>query len=578
MSASLRSFRFCFFGLAPSRETLLLAPIVRTRFQFVVLAGVAIEENDLLFGFTDLRHLLSPIHEERNEPFEVGIVVLTVSVRIRPASNASIRTLDKDVEVILCACPSGVSLRCHWNKERAFDLTLRRNRYLTDLHRSVEPAEVNVERYFICRHHSVVCDDNGSLESALWRAVRITASLNRDGENGRVRFEKEITRQGDLLSGLIPQPQVDQYISNRRARKNRIRHGVWTSGIALAARAFWTGDAEAPASSDASAPSYGAPKDVRIFAVVEPKLKLVQVQRQVLLRDMMVGPDYATLQQAPKRIQVLSMNFAAYILTSRVLDGIVRESEHVQVVITLPFVRRDQINFLAYGLTHKAIEGCGIGVLDHLADDVALTGDRTNDRSLVATQSALTAFLIPVPVLVLSTHIGFVYFNDSHEFLEVGIGQSSTEPMTHKPRRAIRTGTDHPMDLQGADALFAGEHQVQDFKPDQQLVIRVLEDRPADDAEAIVLAVLTEPMKRSRVELVDGGIAATQALHAVGPAMFHQISLTGGFIWEEGVKVRKRHLANELWFTFLPRRVHEKRIAQMDPRVKSGIFARGFYT
>jgi hypothetical protein len=35
-----------------------------------------------------------------------------------------------------------------------------------------------------------------------------------------------------------------------------LRHVVWTSGIALAARAFWTHDAEAPASSDASASIY----------------------------------------------------------------------------------------------------------------------------------------------------------------------------------------------------------------------------------------------------------------------------------------------------------------------------------
>jgi hypothetical protein len=38
------------FSLAPSREALLLRSIVRTRFQFVVLTPVAVEENDLLCG------------------------------------------------------------------------------------------------------------------------------------------------------------------------------------------------------------------------------------------------------------------------------------------------------------------------------------------------------------------------------------------------------------------------------------------------------------------------------------------------------------------------------------------------
>src|ERR1700722_2195042 len=51
MSASIDRFRLCLFGFAPSREALLLAPIVRVSFQFVVLAGVAVEENDLLRMF-----------------------------------------------------------------------------------------------------------------------------------------------------------------------------------------------------------------------------------------------------------------------------------------------------------------------------------------------------------------------------------------------------------------------------------------------------------------------------------------------------------------------------------------------
>ena len=49
------SFLALGFRLAPSGEALLLVPIVRARFQFVVLTGVAVEENDLLRIF-GLRH------------------------------------------------------------------------------------------------------------------------------------------------------------------------------------------------------------------------------------------------------------------------------------------------------------------------------------------------------------------------------------------------------------------------------------------------------------------------------------------------------------------------------------------
>jgi hypothetical protein len=42
--------------LSLSGKTLFLVSEMRTRFQFIVFAGVAVEVNDLLFGFADFRH------------------------------------------------------------------------------------------------------------------------------------------------------------------------------------------------------------------------------------------------------------------------------------------------------------------------------------------------------------------------------------------------------------------------------------------------------------------------------------------------------------------------------------------
>lgn len=44
------------FYLTPPCEPRFLHAVVRTRFQFIVFAGVAVEVNDLLFGFADFRH------------------------------------------------------------------------------------------------------------------------------------------------------------------------------------------------------------------------------------------------------------------------------------------------------------------------------------------------------------------------------------------------------------------------------------------------------------------------------------------------------------------------------------------
>src|SRR5260370_10120855 len=81
-----------------------------------------------------------------------------------------------------------------------------------------------------------------------------------------------------------------------------LRHGVLTSGKALAARAFWTGDAEAPASSDASASCYRLAENVRILAVIETELKFCEVERQILLAHVVISAHYAALDERPKRI------------------------------------------------------------------------------------------------------------------------------------------------------------------------------------------------------------------------------------------------------------------------------------
>jgi hypothetical protein len=60
----------------------------------------------------------------------------------------------------------------------------------------------------------------------------------------------------------------------------------------LAASVFWS-DAGASASSGASASCYGFTKDVRIFPVIMAELELCEVQRQVLLTDVMIGANAA---------------------------------------------------------------------------------------------------------------------------------------------------------------------------------------------------------------------------------------------------------------------------------------------
>jgi hypothetical protein len=75
---------------------------------------------------------------------------------------------------------------------------------------------------------------------------------------------------------------------------------------------------EAPASQGASARWYSVFKNLWIHTIVEAIGELVQVERQVLPADAVMGSHDAALRQAPERIQIVGVNLPANIFTSTV--------------------------------------------------------------------------------------------------------------------------------------------------------------------------------------------------------------------------------------------------------------------
>ncbi len=76
---------------------------------------------------------------------------------------------------------------------------------------------------------------------------------------------------------------------------------------ALVVSAFWTHDAEASASSDASASTYCRSEDVGILAVVMAKLELGKIKRQIFLAHVMVRAHDSAFEQAPERLIDVSL-------------------------------------------------------------------------------------------------------------------------------------------------------------------------------------------------------------------------------------------------------------------------------
>jgi hypothetical protein len=146
------------------------------------------------------------------------------------------------------------------------------------------------------------------------------------------------------------------------------RHSVSPSGISDSVEpACWMHDAEASASSDASASCYGLSEDVRVFAVIVTELKLIQVERQIFLTDIVVGADHATLEQRPKRFQIIGMYFAAHVLMRFVINMFVRECLR-EFLIASGFIRCNQADFVRHRIADEAAHSIHRSIFDDFAD------------------------------------------------------------------------------------------------------------------------------------------------------------------------------------------------------------------
>jgi hypothetical protein len=106
-------------------------------------------------------------------------------------------------------------------------------------------------------------------------------------------------------------------------------------------------DAEASASSGASASCYGSAENVRILAMVMMELELRQIERQIFGADIVIGADYSALQEAPQRFDVVRVNLAANVLARLVIDRLMVASQ-AKPAISGVRIDRYQINAVAH--------------------------------------------------------------------------------------------------------------------------------------------------------------------------------------------------------------------------------------
>jgi hypothetical protein len=225
----------------------------------------------------------------------------------------------------------------------------------------------------------------------------------------------------------------------------------------------------------------------------------------------------------------------------------------VQLVVAAPSISREQTNSVRNDFAHKAGSGFRSDAFENACDNVALALHRTDDGRLAGSRAATAAALfIPVAIVVLPADVGFVNLDNATEFL-LRLDHCRTDFVAHAMRGFVGPEAKLPLNLERANSLFAGRHQMHDLEPIAERLVCVLEDRARDNAEAIThvaarSALRALPVPLAGMQVIDGGVAAARADNALRPAAGFQISRARILVtdWETGLKFPLRHLVNGL--------------------------------
>lgn len=351
-----------------------------------------------------------------------------------------------------------------------------------------------------------------------------------------------------LPHGPIVSMSLKMVLPTRRAIevKDLLRQFIFSLCRHYTSTLWKDASSEAPASPSASASSYRVSKDVCVLPVVIAELKFRKIERQVLFADVVIGSDDPALEQAPKIVNICRVDISPDVLMTAVVNGLVPIAHVIQRSIASGIICGYQFNIVTHGLTDKVSKRLRAGVLNHFANHVSLAGNRADNSDLAATARNMTP-LVCMAILVLATEIGFVHFNDAHEFKKVGILHRSAKPVAEIPRGLVGTGADLPVNLESAHALLAVEHRIENLKPRSQRILGVFHDSAGQKREAVasLAALRALPVSRT-LQRVHFLVAATRALNARRPAMGKDVLTAGFFRRERFHQLLQRHHMNHL--------------------------------
>ena len=304
-------------------------------------------------------------------------------------------------------------------------------------------------------------------------------------------------------------------------------------------------------------------ENVRVLAVVIPELEFSDIERHVFAAHFVERPDHAALEDRPEALNGVGMDRADDVLPSRVVDNFVLRKFVGKMLIADPMIRNEEADLFRDAIANEGREGIGSNVRDHTRHHVApaLHGSCDNRLALSARTAASVPALAFMSVLGLPADEGLIHFHYAHELAEFLIGEAGSDAVAHVERGLIGAETHDAIDLQGGDALLAGEHHVDDAEPLPKWLVRVLKDRPCDMGEliAVRIAAVALPFERPASDGVIGARSAAWASNALRPAMSHQIGAASLLVGKSRFPLGDRHLVDSLMFQGHSRNLHDRK-------------------
>jgi hypothetical protein len=287
-------------------------------------------------------------------------------------------------------------------------------------------------------------------------------------------------------------------------------------------------------------------KNVTVEPIIISELKLRDIQRHVFGAYLMERADDAALEDAPKPFNRLGVDGADNVLMLGMINGCVRIS-FVETLVANPLIGAKQTYFFRDGLIDESDQGCGADVIDNARDHVTLAAHSASDNRFAGCgRTGLEVALNPMPVLGFAADEGFVNFHNAAK-LGFRFDQSRADFVAHGMRRTVAAEAHDTLNLEGANSLLAGQHQMGDAEPLAERLVRVLKDRARDMREAITRvrsALVALPLEGHRPDRKDLWIATARANHPIRPAPRYQVRLASIFVRERRFELSDGHLMN----------------------------------